>query len=214
MNEEFFLLYSFINRSKFIISKKIYFKYISNLILLKENKFVINKTSAKRKPKYKKKHKINNSNNNINKKNEKKNKIENGNINNSNNNNNNNNNQKQNDNKDNKDNNNFSNNNINKNTENLRRNFINEDFYNKFLKNDNISTNEIDILNVIGDGNCLMRCFALFVYKNENEHFRIRNEIASYLLTHYQEYENTIIPTEEGEKGIMDYINYIRLPGK
>ena len=89
MNEEFFLLYSFINGSKFIISKKIYFKYISNLILLKENKFVINKTSAKRKPKYKKKHKINNSNNNIDKKNEKKNKIENGNINNSINNNNN-----------------------------------------------------------------------------------------------------------------------------
>ena len=78
----------------------------------------------------------------------------------------------------------------------------------------NISTNEIDILIVIGDGICLMWCFALFVYKNENEHFRIRNEIASYLLTHYQEYENTIILTEEGEKGIVDYINYIRFtPG-
>ena len=56
MNEEFFfLLYSFINGSKFIISRKIYFKYISNLILLKENQFLINKTSTKRKPKYKKK---------------------------------------------------------------------------------------------------------------------------------------------------------------
>ena len=59
-----------------------------------------------------------------------------------------------------------------------------------------------------------MRCIELFIYKNENEHFRVRNEIANYLLTNYRQLENINIHTEVGDKYILDYINYIRLSGK
>ena len=59
-----------------------------------------------------------------------------------------------------------------------------------------------------------MRCIALFVYLDENEHYRVRNEISNYLFSNYRNYENIEIPTEEGNKSILDYINYIRLPNK
>ena len=39
-------------------------------------------------------------------------------------------------------------------------------------------------------------------------------EIANYILNNYRQFENINIPTEEGEKNILYYINYIRLPGK
>ena len=43
-----------------------------------------------------------------------------------------------------------------------------------------------------------MRYLALFVYKKENELFRIWNEIANYLLANYKDFENTLIQIEGG----------------
>ena len=43
--------------------------------------------------------------------------------------------------------------------------------------------NKFDIIDVEPDGNCFMRCIALFIYNNENEHLRCRNEISNYLLS-------------------------------
>ena len=39
-----------------------------------------------------------------------------------------------------------------------------------------------------------MRYNALFVYKNENEHLRVRNEIANYLYNNHHQFENISIP--------------------
>ena len=59
-----------------------------------------------------------------------------------------------------------------------------------------------------------MRCITLFVYKNENEDLQVRNEIANYLYNYHHQFENISIPTEEGWKSILQYINYIRLTRK
>ena len=72
----------------------------------------------------------------------------------------------------------------------------------------------MDIIDVDPDGNCYMRCIALFVYKKKDEHIRVRNEISNYLSLHINEFENISIPTEFGMKSVYDYINYNRMPGK
>ena len=54
----------------------------------------------------------------------------------------------------------------------------------------------------------------LFIYSDKNEHLWVRNEICNYLLGNYRNYENIEIPTEDGPKSIINYINYIRLPNK
>ena len=72
----------------------------------------------------------------------------------------------------------------------------------------------MDIIDVDPDGNCYMRCIALFVYKKEDEHIRVKNEISNYLALHINEFENISIPTEVGMKSVYKYINYIRMTGK
>ena len=54
-----------------------------------------------------------------------------------------------------------------------------------------------------------MKFIALSAYKNENEHFRVWTEIANY-----KDFEKELIPTEEGDKEILVYIQNMRLPGK
>ena len=81
-----------------------------------------------------------------------------------------------------------------------------------FLEESNISINNVDRIDVKPDGNCYMRCVALFIYNNEDEHLRVRNKIANYLSQHSSEFENIKIPTEECCKSVKEYINYIKLP--
>ena len=83
-----------------------------------------------------------------------------------------------------------------------------------FLKKLNFFNNEIDIIDVMGDGNCFMRCIAIFVYMDENSHLSIRSEMVNYLLSNWRNYENITLHTEEGDKSIIDYINWIKIPGK
>ena len=84
----------------------------------------------------------------------------------------------------------------------------------KLVNNQGYSLKIANLIDVCKDGKGYMRCIALFIYKNENEYYRVRKEIANYLLTNYRQFENINIPTEEGEKNILDYFNYIRLPRK
>ena len=72
---------------------------------------------------------------------------------------------------------------------NKRRKYINESLYYKFKNEENINDKDVDEINVKIDGNCYMRCIALFVYLDENEHYRVRNKISNYLYTNYKNYE-------------------------
>ena len=89
-----------------------------------------------------------------------------------------------------------------------------KNFIKNFLEESNISINNVDRIDVKPNGNCYMRCVALFIYNNEEEHLIDGNEIANYLSQHSSDYENIKIPTEEGWKSVKEYINYIKLPGK
>lgn len=72
---------------------------------------------------------------------------------------------------------------------NKRRKYINESLYYKFKNEENINDKDVDEINVKTDGNCYMRCIALFVYLDANEHYRVRNKISNYLYTNYKNYE-------------------------
>ena len=73
----------------------------------------------------------------------------------------------------------------------------------------NINANEIIRINAVGDGNSLMRCLAVFVYKNENLHIKVRSEIVEYLNKHKNKYIDIEFETEEGKKNINVDIKYI-----
>lgn len=55
-----------------------------------------------------------------------------------------------------------------------------------------------------GDDNSYMRYIALFVYLNENEHYRVRNKISNYMLANYRNYENIEISREDENKSILE----------
>ena len=55
-----------------------------------------------------------------------------------------------------------------------------------------------------------MRTIALFIYNNENEYTRVRNEIANFLLLNNKSYENITLHTEDGPKNILEYIIWMR----
>ena len=83
--------------------------------------------------------------------------------------------------------------------------YINDEFYTNFINETDIDINKVDIIDVDPDGNRYMRCIALFVYKKEDEHIRVRNEISNYLSLHINEFENISIPTEVGMKSVYEY---------
>lgn len=91
--------------------------------------------------------------------------------------------------------------------------YINYNYVNKIKNKENFNINEMTQINVGNDGNCFMRCMALFVYKNENYYFRVRSEICQHLKRNRINYQNLEIDTEEGLKFIDDYIIYIQKDG-
>ena len=91
--------------------------------------------------------------------------------------------------------------------------YINSRFIQSIINKQNIEKSKISIIEVKGDGNCLMRCISLFYYKNENLHNIVRKEIIDYLKEHKDEYEDIILETEDGNKNINDYIKYISQDG-
>ena len=61
----------------------------------------------------------------------------------------------------------------------------------------------------MGDGNCLMRWIALFKFKDELKHNKVRKDIVNYLKLHINEFQKIEIDTEIGSLNINNYINYI-----
>ena len=91
--------------------------------------------------------------------------------------------------------------------------YINSKFINNIKKKYNININDITKIDVRSEGNCLMRCISLFVYKNENLYYRVRQEIANYLIVNKNNYVNIELETEDGLMDINQYIIYIQKDG-
>ncbi len=70
-----------------------------------------------------------------------------------------------------------------------------------------ISPEDINIVDVLGDGSYLYRTLSLFLYDTEDLHLRIRNEIYNALLNRIDN-----LP-ENGSIRIREYINNIQNPG-
>ena len=93
--------------------------------------------------------------------------------------------------------------------------YINGGLYPYISNRRDIYLKIIEIKDAPADKNCYMYyCIALFIYKNIKFHRRVRNEIANYLLANHLLYKNINIPIEEGDKQILDYINWMRIDGK
>lgn len=58
--------------------------------------------------------------------------------------------------------------------------YINEILYSNVKNKLNIELNDVKLYNITPDGNCCMRALSQFIYKTENEHIKLRNEIADF----------------------------------
>ena len=87
--------------------------------------------------------------------------------------------------------------------------FINYRFIGHIINKKIIDLKEVIQIEVLGDGNCLMRCIALFKFKDELKHNKVRKDIVNYLKLHINEFQKIEIDTEIGPLDIINYINYI-----
>ena len=87
--------------------------------------------------------------------------------------------------------------------------YINEKLISNIKEKKNINVNDIIKINVESDANCLMSCLALFVYKDETIHIRVRIEIYNYIIIYKEEYLNINFQTKKGILNIDQYIDYI-----
>ena len=76
-----------------------------------------------------------------------------------------------------------------------------------------ISPENINIVDVVGDGNCLYRALSRFLYGTEDLHLRIRNDIYNDLLNRIDNLPDITMNIENGSMRIKEYINNIRAPG-
>ena len=74
----------------------------------------------------------------------------------------------------------------------------------------NINPKNLEIIYVVGDGNCLFRVISIFKYGNEHMHNTIRQNIYNEALKRKPNIPNLIIDTERGKFKIHDYINTIK----
>ena len=87
------------------------------------------------------------------------------------------------------------------------RKYINEEFYPILANNRNINAINLNIVDVIGDDNCLYRCISRFVYETEDLHQRVLNEISNEALNRLNEYPHNTIDTEKGPMLLREYVN-------
>lgn len=71
----------------------------------------------------------------------------------------------------------------------LNNQYINYIFINNVIHKLNLDLNEIILIDVISDWNCLMRCLPCFVFKDENCYSKIRSDIVDYLQNHKNYYD-------------------------
>ena len=109
--------------------------------------------------------------------------------------------------------------NINPNKNRINNNNINNSIFKKYIIHKfihnfrnklNIDNNEVIKIEVKGDVNCFMRSIALFVFNNENFHFKIREKIYNYLEEDKQQFEHLEIEAEVCISNIDVYTKYIK----
>jgi hypothetical protein len=55
------------------------------------------------------------------------------------------------------------------------------------------------VINSIGDGNCLYRCISYAIYKNENSHMIVRNQIVAYMMMNRSNYDAGVLSDDISE---------------
>ena len=77
----------------------------------------------------------------------------------------------------------------------------------------NINPNDLLNEEIIGDGNCLFRSIARFVYGTENLHYKVRKEIYNEAWKRRRLYPEITLDTENGPLPINEHINHINQDG-
>ena len=88
--------------------------------------------------------------------------------------------------------------------------YINEKLYPLVRDHLNITPNNLRIIDVIGDGNCLYRSISRFIYRTEDLFHRVRQEIYQEARRRENNYPDLTLDTEEGPLNIHRYINKIQ----
>ena len=95
----------------------------------------------------------------------------------------------------------YSNDNVKSKIVNLKDNTckISDSQTNTNLCNQNAINHNVQTMNnsikvkIIGDGNCLFRCFSYFLYNNQNLHYKVRLNVVKYITNNWNTYQNFIL---------------------
>ena len=96
---------------------------------------------------------------------------------------------------------------------NISNNFINEQLYPIVRNYKNINPNNIEIKQIIGDGNCLFRSISHFIKGNEYMYNSIRTQIYNEAINRINVIPNILIESERGKMPIHTYINSMKENG-
>ena len=66
---------------------------------------------------------------------------------------------------------------------------------------------------IIGDGNCLFRCFSYFLYNSKNFHMRVRNSVVQNVMVNWKNYKFHIVGSEYYDK-VINSNDYFELMSK
>lgn len=91
--------------------------------------------------------------------------------------------------------------------------YINEELYPSVRNHDDINSDIINIIDVQGDRNCLYWAIALFIFRTEDVHLRIRREIYEEAVRRSANYPDITLNSENGPMNILDYISNINNEG-
>ena len=89
------------------------------------------------------------------------------------------------------------------------RGYINEELYPNARNHMDISSEDINIVDILGDGNCFYHILSRFLYGTEDLHLRIKNEIYNALLNRLDNLPDITMNEENGQMRIREYINNI-----
>ena len=95
---------------------------------------------------------------------------------------------------------------------NINIDYINKQLYPLTRNHKNINPLNVNIINIIGDSNCLFRAISYFITRSQYNHLNIRNNIYLHASNRINLYPNIYIDTENVKKRIHDYISTINMP--
>jgi len=90
------------------------------------------------------------------------------------------------------------------------KSYINSELYPLVRNFNNINPNNLEIINIIGDGNCMFRAISHYIYHNEENYPIIRKEIYETALLKKHLIPNIYIDSERGRMKIHEYIDTIQ----